>query len=338
MNFLSDNAASPCPEVMAALVTAAPAAATGYDGDAISQQLDAAFAVLFGCPCTVLPVSTGTAANALALATMVPPYGAIVCHSQAHIHVDECGAPEFYTGGAKLLTVPGTAGKLTVAGIETALAGHRGDVHQVQIAALSLTQATEAGTVYTPDELAALAGHAKARGWRVHLDGARFANAVVQLGCHPADISWRAGVDVLSFGMIKNGGLLAEALVVFDPALVPGLRLRRKRAGQMPSKGRFQSAQLLAMIRDDVWLRNASLANNAAQSLAAAAGNRLMYPVEANELFLKLRPGEPARLRSAGFGFYDWGAVGSDEARFVIAWDTPPEAIGALAAMLSTGG
>lgn len=335
MHFLSDNAASPCPEVLAALAAAAPAVAAGYDGDPVSARLDAAFGALFGTACTVLPVVTGTAANALALAALVPPFGAVVCHDDAHIHVDECGAPEFFTGGAKLLLVPGAGGKLTPAGIDAGLAAHRGDVHQVQVRALSLTQATEAGTIYSPAELSALGDHARARGWRVHLDGARFANAVAHLGCHPGDISWRAGADILSFGTIKNGGLSAEAIVIFDQSLVDDLRFRRKRAGQMPSKGRFQAAQLLAMIEDGVWLRNAAVANAGAQRIAAAAGDRLLHPVEANEVFLRLHPGEPERLRGLGFGFYDWGAAGSNEARFVVAWDTDPAGVAALAAALA---
>ena len=264
---------------------------------------------MFGCPCTVLPVSSGTAANALALAALVPPYGAVVCYADAHIHVDECGAPEFYTGGAKLLLVPGDHGKLTPDGIDAALAGHRGDVHQVQVRALSLTQSTEAGTVYTPHELAALGAYAKARGWRLHIDGARFANAAARLGCPPADISWRAGADILSFGAVKNGGLSAEALVVFDPALAADLRFRRKRGGQVQSKGRMQAAQLLAMIEDGLWLANAARANAGADRIAAAAVTRLLAPVEANEVFVQLRPGEAAALRAAGFAFYDWGAA-----------------------------
>ncbi len=334
MTFLSDNAAAPCPEVLAAIAAAAPAVPAGYDGDPISARLDAAFGDLFGHACTVLPVNTGTAANALALATMVPSYGGIVCHEEAHIQVDECGAPGFFTGGASLMLVPGASGKLTPAGIAAALSSHRGDVHQVQLRALSITQATESGTVYTPDEMAALGAHARAQGWRVHLDGARFANAVAHLGCHPGDISWRAGVDILSFGTIKNGGLSAEAIVVFAADLVDELRFRRKRAGQMPSKGRFQAAQLLAMIGNGVWLRNAGRANAGACAIAAAAGNRLLHPVEANEVFLKLRPGEPERLRAAGIGFYDWGAAGSGDARFVVAWDTSDNAIATLTAAL----
>jgi len=334
MDFFSDNAAAPCPEVLAAIARAAPASRSGYDSDIISARLDAAFEDMFGAPCVVFPVVSGTAANALALAAMVPPYGAIVCHDEAHIQVDECGAPGFFTGGASLLLVPGAAGKLSPAGITTTLASHRGDVHQVQARALSITQATEAGTVYSAAEVAALVGYGRAQGWRVHMDGARFANAVAHLGCHPGDISCRAGVDILSFGTIKNGGLSAEAIVVFDATLADDLRFRRKRAGQMPSKGRFQAAQLLAMLSDDVWLRNAARANAGATRIAEKLADRLLYPVEANEIFVQLHSGEAERLRDAGFGFYDWGAAGANEARFVIAWDTADADIDALVAAL----
>lgn len=334
-NFMSDNAAAPCPEVLAAITAAAPAQNAGYDGDDWSRRLDALFGALFGRECIALPVSTGTAANALALACLVPAWGAVACHTEAHIHVDECGAPEFYTGGAKLLLCPGDHGKLTPAGLDKALASHRGDVHQVQLGALSITQATECGTVYAVDEVAALAAHAAARGWRVHMDGARFANAVAALGCAPADMV--AGVDALSFGCIKNGGMTAEALVLFDVALGDQLRWRRKRAGQMPSKGRFNAAQIIAMVENDVWLRNAKAANAGAQALAEAAATRLLHPVEANEVFVQLHPGEPERLREQGFLFYDWGDAGSNEARLVVSWDTPPAQIEALARALAQG-
>lgn len=334
-NFMSDNAAAPCPEVLAAITAAAPAQNAGYDGDDWSRRLDALFGQLFGRECIALPVSTGTAANALALACLVPAWGAVACHTEAHVHVDECGAPEFYTGGAKLLLCPGDHGKLTPAGLDKALASHRGDVHQVQLGALSITQATECGTVYAVDEVAALTAHAAARGWRVHMDGARFANAVAALGCAPADMV--AGVDALSFGCIKNGGMTAEALVLFDTALGDQLRWRRKRAGQMPSKGRFNAAQIIAMVENDVWLRNAKAANAGAQALAEAAATRLLHPVEANEVFVQLHPGEPERLREQGFLFYDWGDAGSNEARLVVSWDTPPAQIEALARALAQG-
>lgn len=335
MNFLSDNAAAACPEVMVAVAAANQPTAQAYDGDDWSARLDAAFADFFGAPCSVFAVSSGTAANALALAAMVPPYGAVVCHREAHIQVDECGAPEFYSGGAKLLLVDGAHGKLDPAAIADGLAAHRGDVHQVQPRVLSLTQATECGTVYSPAELAALGDHARTQGWRVHLDGARFANSLVRLGCHPGDISWRAGVDALSFGTIKNGGMSSEAVVLFDRALADDLRFRRKRAGQMPSKGRFNAAQLLAMIESGAALRNAAAANAGAQRLAQAAPARMLHPVEANEVFAQLGAGGPESLRAQGFNFYDWGDAGSNEARFVVAWDTPATSIDALAAALA---
>ncbi len=334
MNFLSDNAAAACDEVLAAVVAANRPTARAYDGDEWSGRLDAVFGDFFGAPCSIFPVSTGTAANALALAAMVPPFGAVVCHRDAHIHVDECGAPEFFTGGAKLLLVDGDHGKLTPAGLDAGLAGHRGDVHQVQARVLSLTQATESGTAYTPAEMAALGDYARARGWRLHVDGARFANALVHLGCHPGDLTWRAGAAALSFGSIKNGGMTAEAIVVFEAALADDLRFRRKRAGQMPSKGRFQAAQLLAMIETGAWQRNARSANAGAAKIGAAAGARLMAPVEANEVFVAL--GEhSAGIRDQGFDFYDWGDAGSGEARLVVAWDTPDAHIEALEAALA---
>ena len=331
-NFMSDNAAAPCPEVLAALAAAAPAQDAGYDSDDWSRRLDGLFTSLFGRECMALPVGTGTAANALALACLVPAWGAVACHTEAHIHVDECGAPEFYTGGAKLLLCPGDHGKLTPAGLDAGLASHRGDVHQVQLAALSITQASECGTVYTPAEVAALAAHAAAKGWRLHMDGARFANAVAALGCTPGEMV--AGVDALSFGCIKNGGMTAEALVLFDLELADQLRWRRKRAGQMPSKGRFNAAQIIAMVENDVWLRNAAAANAGAQALAAAAQQRLLHPVQANEVFVQLAPGEPDRLRAQGFHFYDWGDAGSNEARLVVSWDTPAAHVEALARAL----
>ena len=266
MNFQSDNAAGVRPDILAAVAAAAGPSAAAYDADAWTERLDAVYSDVFATACTVLPVSTGSAANALALAAMVPPYGAVVCHAEAHIHVDECGAPEFFTGGAKLLLCNGESGKLTPASVTGSMAAHRGGVHQVQPAALSLTQATECGTVYTPDEVKALADLAKSRDWRVHMDGARFANAVAGLGCHPGDVTWRAGVDILSLGAIKNAGMTAEALVIFDQSLADQIRFRRKRAGQLPSKGRFNAAQLLAYVEHDQWLATAAAANAGAPS------------------------------------------------------------------------
>lgn len=329
MQFLSDNAAAVHPAVWEAL-RAADAPQPPYDGDGLSQSLDAAFAELFGRPCAVLWVATGTAANCLALATLVPPHGGVVCHREAHIEVDEGGAPGFFTHGAKLMLAEGEGAKLTPAGIAAAIDPIRADVHQVQPHCVSITQASEYGRVYRPEELAGIAAFAQARGLKLHVDGARFANAVAHLGCTP----WQAcaGADALSFGCIKNGGMSAEALVFFDEALADVARYRRKRAGHLQSKGRFMAAQVLAMLKDDLWLANARAANAAAQELASAAGARLLHPVEANELFLTLTPAERAALRAQGFSFYDWG---SDAARLVTAWNSDPAHVAALARAIS---
>ena len=331
MDFHSDNAAGVHPAVLEAVARAAGPHPRGYDADDWSARLDGAFSELFGTPVRAFAVPSGTAASALGLAACVPPFGGVWCHNEAHIEVDEAGAVGFYTGGGSLMLVPSPHGKLTTEALDEAAARRRGDVHQVQPAALSLTQATEAGTVYAPDEVAALSGWAKARGLAVHMDGARFANAVAHLGCAPADLSWKAGVDILSFGCIKNGGMSAEALLFFRPARAETVPVRRKRAGLMPSKGRFAAAQLLAMIEGDVWLENARAANRGAATIAAAVPDRLLWPADANELFLRLTADERERLRAKGFGFYDWELSGPDAARFVVRWDQDETAIRALA-------
>ncbi|MBK6802795.1 beta-eliminating lyase-related protein [Novosphingobium sp.] len=325
MQFLSDNAAAVHPAIWRAM-QAADAPDAPYDNDALSAGLDAAFADLFGRDCAVLWVATGTAANCLALATLVPPHGGVVCHREAHIETDECGAPGFYTHGAKLLLADGEGAKLDPAGVAAVLDAIRGDIHQVQAHALSVTQASEYGRCYTPAEMAALAGFAQERGLRLHVDGARFGNAVAHLGC----TAWEAcaGADVLSFGCVKNGGLGAEALVFFDPALADLARVRRKRAGHLQSKGRFLAAQILAMLEGGLWLENARAANAAAREIAAAAGERLLHPVEANEIFLKVAAPEREALRAQGFSFYDWGP---DAARLVTAWNSDPAHVATLA-------
>jgi threonine aldolase len=330
MRFFSDNAASACAEVLAA-IAAANRPDVAYDGDAWSGRLNIAFSELFEHEVEALWVSTGTAANALALACLCPPFGGIICHEDSHIQSDECGAPEFYTHGAKLMTGRGIGAKLEPAEVERIIASVRKDVHRMQPAALSVTNATEYGLVYTPDELAALGQLCRAHRLHFHVDGARFANAVVRLGCAPADLTWRAGVDVLSFGFVKNGGLSAEALVFFDKSLAQGVHERRKRGGHLLSKGRYLAAQLLAMLEDDVWLRNARTANAGAARLAEAAGARLVLPVEANELFVTVSTQEAAALRGQGFEFYDWA---EGEVRLVVSWDQPEAEIEALAAAL----
>ena len=331
MRFFSDNAAAVCPPVLDAML-AANMLDTAYDGDRWSAALDARFSELFETPVSVLWVSTGTAANALALAALCPPHGGVICHDQAHIQVDECGAPEFFTHGAKLMLAGGAAARLEPDTVRGLLAGIRNDVHQIQPHALSITNATEYGAVYSPDQVAALGVICRDHGLGFHMDGARFANAVAHLGCSPADVTWRAGVDALSFGFTKNGGMNAEALVFFRPDLAAASRYRRKRAGHLLSKGRYLAAQLLAMLDDDVWLANARTANAGAQLLAGAAGDRLVYPVEANEVFLRLRADEAAKLRALGFDFYDWG-VG--EARLVTSWDQDAATIAPLAGAIA---
>lgn len=327
MRFFSDNAAAVHPAVLASLA-AANMVDTAYDGDAWSAQLDARFSDLFETEVRALWVPSGTAANCLALAALCPPHGAIVCHRDAHIQNDECGAPEFYTHGAKLLLADGEGAKLTPGGITTLLDATRNDVHQVQPHAISITNATEYGRVYSPADVTAIGDLAKARGLGLHMDGARFANAVAHLGCTPAEVTWRAGVDALSFGFVKNGGMSAEALIFFKPELAAATLYRRKRAGLLLSKGRYLAAQILAMLEGDLWLDTARAANAGAALLARAAGDRLIHPVESNEVFLQVSSAEAATLRAGGFDFYDWGP---GEARLVISWDQAETDIAPLA-------
>ena len=330
MQFFSDNAAPVHPAVLAAIARA-DSVDTAYDGDALSRSLDARLSDLFGAPATALWVTTGTAANALALAALCPPTGAVLCHESAHINVDEGGAPEFYTHGAKLMTLGGDGGKIDPAAIAARIDGLRDDVHQVPARAISITQATESGRVYTPDEVAAIGALARARGLGLHMDGARFANAVARLGCTPGALTVEAGVDALSFGFVKNGGLMAELLVLFRPELAAETRRRLKRGGHLMSKGRYAAASILALLDDDLWLANARVANAAAARIGQAAGTRLASPVEANEVFVRLTAPEAATLRDKGFGFYDWGA---GVARFVTAWNADGDAVAALAAAI----
>lgn len=335
MKFFSDNAAPVHPEVWAAM-HAADNADTAYAGDTFSARLDAAFAEMFGTQVAVLWTATGTAANGLALSALVDPFGAIVCHREAHLEVDECGGPAWFTHGAKLLLVEGEGAKLTPGAIEAVLGGMRGDVHQAVPQVISITQATEYGRVYLPAEVSAIGDVARARKLKLHMDGARFANAVASLGCHPGDVTWRAGVDALSFGCIKNGAMSAEAIVFFDPDLAARTRFAHKSAGQLQSKGRYLAAQLLAMIdpgraAGPLWLENANAANAAAQIVAEAAAGRLLHPVEANEVFLALSQAEAAALRAQGFDFYDWGA---GAARLVTSWASPVVEVARLSAAL----
>jgi len=328
-DFRSDNVAGAAPEVVDALAQAARGTASPYGEDEWTARVTKRLCDVFETEVAVFPVATGTAANALALSAVTPPYGAIYCHAASHINTDECGAPEQFSGGAKLVGLPGDAGKLTAAGLESALGQAAfGVVHRVQPAALSLSQATEAGTVYRPDEVEALADVAHRHGMAVHMDGARFANALARLGCTPAELTWRADVDVLSLGGTKGGCLAAEAVVFFNPALAEDFGYLRKRGGHLVSKGRFLSAQLDAWLAGGLWLRLAAHANamadRLAAGLAALPGAELAYPVEANEVFARLPEPVIAGLEAAGFRFYRWegGLV-----RLITAFDTPAAAV-----------
>ena len=258
--FFSDNAATVHPVVMEALV-AANQVDTAYDGDALSQSLDATFSELFETDCEVVWIPTGTAANSIILAHFVRPWQGILCYEEAHIEVDECGAPTFYSGGAKMMPLPGRGAKIDTEALKTRIAGIRQDVHQVQPAAVSITNATEYGLAWRPEEIGAISEIAKGAKMKLHMDGARFANAVAFLGCAPADVTWRAGVDALSFGFTKNGAMMAEAIVFFGGSGGAGVRELKKRGGHLLSKGRFVAAQIRAMLANDLWLANARAAN-----------------------------------------------------------------------------
>jgi threonine aldolase len=331
MRFFSDNAAPAHPKVIEA-IAASNRLDTAYDGDEWSARLDGAFSDLFEKQVRAFWVTTGTAANCLALAALCPPYRAILCPKDAHIEVDEAGAPAFFTGGAKLVLLDGPGAKVTPETVAAACDAIRDDVHQVQPAAISITNPTEYGLVYRAAEVAAIGELAKQRGLALHMDGARFANALATTGQSPADVTWRAGVDALSFGFTKNGGLNAEALILFRTDLANEIAVRRKRAGHLLSKGRMLAAQILALLEEGLWLDNARAANAAAQTLATAAVDRLAYPVEANELFLRVTDAEAAHLRAQGADFYEWGP---GQIRFVTSWDSNAEAISQLAAALA---
>ena len=320
MNFRSDNVSFIAPEILAAIAAANVGDAPSYGADPVTARVTRRFAEIFEHEVAVFPLATGTAANALALAAVTPPWGAVYCHEEAHVQTDECGAPEFYAGGAKLIGLPGADAKIVPATVDARMI-EQGVVHHAQPAAISISQATEAGTLYSPAEVSALGAVARRYGMVLHMDGARFANAVVALGCAPADITWRAGVDVLSFGATKNGALAAEAVIFFDPEKATDFAYRRKRGGHLFSKMRFLSAQLDGYLADAVWLRNAAHANRVAallaDGLAGVQGARLRHPVQANEVFIELPERVIAALAAAGFGFYRWGGESSRCLRLV---------------------
>lgn len=341
MFFASDNGAPVMPQVMAALAAINQGGALAYGQDPVTQAAQDAVRAAFDAPWAAVHfVTTGTAANALALACLCPPWGAVVCHEHAHVQMDECGAPEFFTAGAKLVTVPGAHGRMTPEALARVLdaTGAQG-VHGVQRGALTLTNVTEAGTVLTPSEVAALAAEAKARGMPVHLDGARLANALAATGATPAEMTWKAGVDAVSFGGTKGGLMAAEAVVLFDAARAWELELRRKRAGHLASKMRYVAGQFAPWLAGGLWLGAAAHANamaaRLAAGLAAVPGVRMLHPVQANILFVAWPAGIHARLKAAGAVYYAWDAPeGMEAARLVTHWaTTAAEVDGFLAAL-----
>ncbi len=342
INLASDNVAGCCPAIRKALDAVADGTAMPYAADPWTAQAEAALRETFEAPnLRAFLVTTGTAANSLAMALLTPPWGAVLCHADSHINTDEGGAPEFYTGGAKLLPVAGAAGKVTpeAAAVIADKAGSRG-VHRAPPTVLSITQATEVGTLYRLDEIDALAAFCRERRMALHMDGARFANAVASLGCSPAEATWKAGVDVLSLGATKNGAWACEALLVFDPERVEGLAQRRMRAGHLLSKGRFLGVQMEAYLKDGLWLDNARHANAMAGRLAdglRAAGYPPTLPVEANAVFVALPPPVRCRLADAGIIAAPWPDLSPDTLRFVAAFDTPAEVVDRVVEVVATG-
>jgi threonine aldolase len=336
IDYRSDNTGRAAPEIIDALVRANTGTALGYGADEWTAQLQDRFSELFETRVRVFPVATGTAANALSLAAVSPSWGLVYCNAAAHINTAEANAAGFFGGGLKLIPVSGEHGKIAPTAFREILAATPpGQLHRGQPAAVNITQASDLGAVYPLDEIRAITDVAKSRGLRVHLDGARFANALARLGCSPADMSWRAGVDILSFGATKNGGALCDAIVVFAPELADGLAVQLRRAGQVWSKMRFASAQLMAYIENGLWLRLARQSNAAAARIAGGIsglpGLRLLAPVEANELFLEIPGAVMDALEADGFQFYRRSAT---LARFVCRFDVTDAEADALVAAL----
>ena len=316
MDFASDNVYGVDEKIMEAMARANQGTAASYAGDEITARVEQRFNEIFERDVKVFLLATGTAANSLALSTMVPPFGAVFCHRFAHICADECGAPEFFTGGAKLFGLDGVAGKISPQMVHDSLAGFIRAEHDPVPAAISITQSSELGTVYTIDEVEAFGQLAKEKKLRLHMDGARFANALVSLGCSPAEITWKAGVDALSFGATKNGAMYVEGLVFFDQKLATDFEHRRMRAGQLLSKSRFMAAQMEAYLNDDLWLNNAGHANDMAARLASglkkADGVRLGVECQANEVFVIMPKAKHDVLAASEAVFHPWLASGSD--------------------------
>jgi len=333
LNFASDNVTGAAPEILEAMAAANDGPLMPYGNDDLTHQVEDKIRQIFETEADVFLVATGSAANSLSLSVLTPPWGAVICHRQSHINEDECGAPEFFTNGAKLVVLDGPGAKIDAADLDRHAGEGRGDVHRVQPAAASITQETEAGTVYSLDEITAIAEACHGHEMKLHMDGARFANAVVALHCSPAEATWKAGVDVLSFGATKNGALAAEAVVLFDKGLAEEFAFRRKRGGHLFSKMRLLSAQWDAYLNDDLWLKNARHANAMAarlgEGLAGVPGVTLPNPVAANELFPALPRPVIDGLKADGFGFYEFPG---DTIRLVCAYNTKAEDVDAFIA------
>lgn len=342
LNFRSDNESPAAPAIMAALIDANHGTAWAYAEDPLSERLDEAFSDLFGTGTTVLPLSTGTVANSIALACVTPPWGSVFCHRNAHILNDESGAPEFFGNGLRLVPVDGPEGKFTAGALQQTVAASEGHgVHSYVPAAVSLTQSTESGTVYQAEEIASICAAATAKGMATHLDGARFGNAIAALACHPGDLSWKAGIQMMSFGASKNGCMAAEALLFFDrPELREKAERLRKRSGHLLSKMRYVSAQLLAYIENGLWLDLAKNANQQAarfsQAVVQHPSASLEYPVHANEVFVKWSAGGFSKLEEGGIQFLTWPGR-DDLARFVFSHSTSSEETETLCARLADG-
>ena len=330
--FASDNYAGIAPEALAAMQEANLGHAPGYGDDRWTAEAADLLRALFETDCDVYFAFNGTAANSLALAAMGQSYHSVLCSETAHVETDECGAPEFFSNGMKVLTMPGEGGKVTPAGVRH-LVEKRADIHYPKPKVVSITQATEQGSVYAREEVEAIGREARALGLRVHMDGARFANAVAALGAAPADLTWRAGVDVLCFGGTKNGMAVGEAVVFFDRALSAEFDYRCKQAGQLASKMRFLAAPWVGMLRDGAWLRRGAQANAMAallhERLRVLPGVGVARAPQANSLFVHLPPGVGDALRARGWRFYDF--IAGAGSRLMTAWDTTPEDVAALA-------
>ncbi len=335
MNFASDNVYGVHPIIMDAIVAANHGTDVSYLHDEGAKEFERQLSIIFEKEVKAFLVLNGTAANSLALSALLPSYGGVICHASAHINTDECNAPELFTGGAKLITLEGEGAKITPLAIAQKLKGFVHAEHGAKPLAISITNATELGTVYSLPEISALSVIAKTHGMKLHMDGARFANGLVSLGCTPAEMTWKAGVDVLSFGGTKNGAMILEAVVFFDTNLAEDFLYRRKRAGQLLSKGRYLSAQALAYLKDGLWLANAKLANALAQKLASGFKKFkqvcISNPVEANEVFATMPRELFDKLIAAGANFYEWPVDGLADSeihtRFVLSWATPEDDI-----------